>query len=406
MLHVVFVVPFGLETSLRFVRAAMKLPHVRLGVISQEPLDRLPEDVREGIAAFEQVRSAMQTDQLVDAVRTIARRTEGRVDRLLGILEQLQEPLGEAREILGIRGMDLGEAKNFRDKARMKSILRENGVPCARHCLASTPGEALAFAHDCLPLVVKPPAGAGARNTMRMNEREELEGYLRAVQVTAEEPLLLEEFIVGREHSFDTVTVGGKHVFHSISHYHPTPLEVIEDPWRQWCVLLPREIGGPEYDDIRAAGRRTLDVLGMHTGLSHMEWFRRPDGSLAISEVGARPPGAQFTSLMSHAHDLDFYAAWARLMVFETFDPPPRRHAVGAVFLRGHGGRRVARVNGLDDAQRELGALVVEAKLPRPGQPKAQDYEGEGYVILRHAETAVVEHALHRVLELIQVDLE
>ena len=60
----------------------------------------------------------------------------------------------------------------------------------------------------------------------------------------------------------------------------------------------------------------------MFTGLSHMEWFRRGDGSIAISEVGARPPGAQFTTLLSFAHDLDFYRAWAELMVHETFTPP------------------------------------------------------------------------------------
>jgi len=406
MLHVLFVAPFGMETTLRFLRAAADLPGVRLGVISQEPPERFPEDVREKIHGFARVQSAMQASELAEAVRAVARDWDARIDRLIGILEQLQEPLAEVREDLGIRGMDRREARNFRDKAVMKDELREHGLPCARHYLATTPDAALAFTDECLPLVVKPPAGAGARNTMRVNAREDLEDYLRSVPVTADDPLLLEEFIVGREHSFDTVTLHGQHVFHSISRYYPTPLEVMEQPWLQWCVVLPREIDGPEYDDIRIAGFRALDVLGMHTGMTHMEWFRRPDGSIALSEVAARPPGAQFTSLISWAHDLDFYAAWARLSIFETFEPPARTHAVGAVFLRGQGGRRVTRVHGLDEAQEEMGELVVQAKLPHPGQPKASDYEGEGYVILRHPNTDSLEHALRRVLELIRVDLE
>ena len=33
--------------------------------------------------------------------------------------------------------------------------------------------------------------------------------------------------------------------------------------------------------------------LGLQTGMTHMEWFGRPDGSIAIGEIGARPPGAQ-----------------------------------------------------------------------------------------------------------------
>ena len=61
-----------------------------------------------------------------------------------------------------------------------------------------------------------------------------------------------------------------------------------------------------------------------------MEWFRRPDGSVAVSEVGARPPGAQITSMLCYAHDFDLYSAWAALMMDGSFDPP--RAEVG----RGH----------------------------------------------------------------------
>jgi len=61
-----------------------------------------------------------------------------------------------------IRGMDASEARNFRDKSRMKDVLYAHGIPCARHRLAANSREALAFAEECgFPLVLKPPAGAG-----------------------------------------------------------------------------------------------------------------------------------------------------------------------------------------------------------------------------------------------------
>src|SRR6185369_14190103 len=113
---------------------------------------------------------------------------------------------------------------------------------------------------------------------------------------------LLEEFVKGDEHSFDSVCIGGELRWHSITRYLPGPLEVLQNPWIQWCVLLPREVDDPRYDPIRKEAARALKALGMTTGLSHMEWFRREDGSVAISEVGARPPGAQITTLMSYAH--------------------------------------------------------------------------------------------------------
>ena len=122
----------------------------------------------------------------------------------------------------------------------------------------------------------------------------------------------------------------------------------------------------------------------MDSGISHMEWFRRPDGTLAISEVAARPPGAQFTSLLSYAHDFDFYKGWSDLLVHGRFEVPERKYSCGAVYLRGQGDGRVQGLEGLQAAQEELGDLVVEARLPRRGQPKASSYEGEGFVILRH----------------------
>jgi hypothetical protein len=36
----------------------------------------------------------------------------------------------------------------------------------------------------------------------------------------------------------------------------PSPLEVMENPWIQWCVLLPRHIDSPEYASIRDVGFR------------------------------------------------------------------------------------------------------------------------------------------------------
>jgi biotin carboxylase len=302
--------------------------------------------------------------------------------------------------------MQVEPAHNFRDKSRMKTLLRDHDLPCARHQLVTNDADAWAFAAQVgYPLVMKPPAGAGARNTFRVDGDDALRRALQALPPTAANPALLEEFIVGQEHSFDSVFVGGQLIWQSISRYFPTPLEVLRNPWIQWVVVLPREIDTPEFEDIRRTATRALQVLGMRTGLSHMEWFRRRDGSVAISEVAARPPGAQFTTLMSYAHDTDMYRAWAHLMVHEEFVPPARPYAAGAAFLRGQGEGRVRAIHGLDRARRELAPLVVEAKLPREGQSPTGTYEGEGYVIVRHPETAVVEEALRRLVSVIRVEL-
>jgi len=136
-----------------------------------------------------------------------------------------------------------------------------------------------------------------------------------------------------------------------------------------------------------------------------MEWFRRPDGSVAISEVGARPPGAQISSMLGYVHDVDFYRVWAELVLLGTFNPPERQYAAGTAYLRGQGRGRVRAVHGVDELQQEIGHLVVEARLPEIGQPASASYEGEGFVIVRDSSTEVVRDALNRIISGIRVEL-
>jgi hypothetical protein len=406
MRNVVFAAPFLLEATLRFVRAAANLPGVRLALLTQEPLERVPADVRDRLHAHWRVADGLDPDQIEAGVVGLARGM-GNVHRLVGTLEQMQVALGTVRRRLGIEGMDDAAAENFRDKGRMKDVLRAAGVPCARHRKVATLDEGRAFARETgFPLVVKPPAGAGAKATFRVDSMEELDGALRVAAPGAGREAQVEEFVVGEESSFDTVTLGRRHVWHSLSHYRPTPLEVLRTPWIQWCVFIPREVDHPRYDDVRRIAFRALDALGMTSGVSHLEWFRRRDGSIAVSEVGGRPPGAQFCTLVSYANDFDFYAAWARATVFDEFTPPERKYACGAAYLRAQGPEsgRVAALHGLEEARRELGPLVVEARLPRIGQTPSGSYEGEGHVILRHPETEVVERALRRLVTLVRVE--
>lgn len=402
-MFVVFAAPMLSENAMRMVEAAASLVGVRLGVITHEPAEQLRH--LHGTVAHWRVQNILEADQLVWATRELAFR-HGPVERLFGAYEQLQVPLAQARETLGLPGLSVEAATNFRDKARMKTLLRANGLPCARHRLAPSVDDAAAFAEASgFPVVVKPPAGAGAQQTYRVENLDQLRRALAVQPPSPEHPVLLEEFVQGQEHSFETISIDGAPVWHSLTQYYPTPLHVLENPWIQWCLVLPREVDAPAYDDIRSAARRALGVLGMSTGLTHMEWFRRPDGSIAISEVAARPPGAQITTLMSRAHDIDMVQAWARVMIYREFAPPERRYAAGAAFLRGQGDGTVRAVHGWDVVQRELRELITDVKLPELGTASASSYEGEGFVIVRHPETRVVEEAVQRIVSLMRIEL-
>lgn len=408
MTNVVFVAPYFLEATTRFVTAVAGVPGVRLGVVTGAPLEAVPAQLRGALYGHYRVDDPMSADQLTVAVRHVAGQLGSPAEsvRLLGTLEQLQVPLGEVRDRLGIDGMGAAVARNFRDKARMKEVLRAAGLPCARHALVASEADARAFvAQVGLPIVFKPQAGAAAVATSRVTRPDELEAVLAAARPSSASPWVAEEFVTGRERSFETVSVGGVPVWDSQTRYEPPPLTVLENGWIQWTVLLPREVDTDEVRAIRPYAHKALAALGMGTGISHMEWFRRPDGSVAIGEVAARPPGAQIIALNGYAHDVSFIDRWARLAVDGRFEPLERKYAAGVAFFRAQGtGGRVARVHGVDEAQRAVGPLVVEAKLPLPGQARSTSYEGEGFAIVRHPDTDVVERALRTLVGTIRVE--
>jgi hypothetical protein len=92
-------------------------------------------------------------------------------------------------------------------------------------------------------------------------------------------------------------------------------------------------------------------------------------------------------------------------MVHGSFAPPERSWSVGTVFLRGQGRGHVLAVHGLDRLPPEVGSLVVESRLPEPGQLSSDSYEGDGYVILRHPDTAVVADAMRHLVTGVRVEL-
>lgn len=399
--NVIFVAPFPIETTMRFVRATAKLDDVRLLGVCHSPPEgddaRLFHDVV-------RVTRPLDLQDVLEGVEVLRRR-HGQPHRLIGILEPMMVQLAEARARFGIEGTRPEVADLFRDKARMKDALRAAGLPVAKHCLVTSEADARGFAEQVgFPMVLKPPAGMGAKATFRVSS---LDALLRAVvgmRVSPSSPVLAEEMLRGREHSFETITISGKPRAWSISDYLPSCLEVVENAWIQWATILPREVGGPVHEKARAMGFAAIEALGLDSGMTHMEWFEKEDGSLAIGEIAQRPPGANLTRMTGLAHDIDAYRAWARAVVDNELDAPwPRKYAVGCAYLRGMGQGRVVNVTGVHEAHEAVGKWVMEAKLPTLGATKADSYEGDGYVVVRHESTDAVRAMIKKIIETVKV---
>ena len=105
MVAAAFVAPYLMEATARFVADAAALPGVRLGLITCDPLESVPPMLRDRLAGHWRVDNALDPRQIAEAVSGLGRQM-GRVERLVGALEQLQVPLAQVREAMGIEGMD------------------------------------------------------------------------------------------------------------------------------------------------------------------------------------------------------------------------------------------------------------------------------------------------------------
>ena len=399
--NVVFVAPFPAETTMRFVRAVKRLPDVRLLGVVQTPPGGSDGDVYDDVV---RVTEPLSYADIRDGVEVLQRR-HGKIFRIVGILEAIMVQMAQARAHFGVEGTRPETAELFRDKSQMKVALAKGGLPVAKHRLLHNEEDAREFAAPIgFPMVLKPPAGMGAKSTFRVDSEEHLLNAIRGMGVSQHSPMLAEEFLKGREFSFETVTVNGTPQVCSISHYLPSCLEVLENPWIQWSCILPRDISGPEYAAAHAMGRGAIKALGLDNGVTHMEWFQRPDESLVIGEIAQRPPGANISRMVGLAYDVDLYRAWARAVVDSEFDGPwERKYSVGCAYLRGMGRGRVAGVSGLHETHEALGKLIVEADIPAIGTPKGDGYEGDGYAIVRHPDTEVVKAAVKKIIETVKV---
>jgi hypothetical protein len=92
-------------------------------------------------------------------------------------------------------------------------------------------------------------------------------------------------------------------------------------------------------------------------------------------------------------------------MITGTLTPPRQKYAAGCAYLRGQGTGVVRQVLGYDQVNKDIGNLITDVRLPEMGSKPTGSYEGEGFVLVRHPETKVVEDALLHIVSTVRVNL-
>ena len=135
--------PHFTHHTIRVTECALGLPDVKVGLVTHDPIEGLREDLREKVAGHWRTGlwELLEPPTMAWAVSELSKR-HGPVHRLISPQEHVQGVCAAVREEMGIPGPSVEVTSNFRDKARMKDMLRAAGVPCAKSRRVCSEGDA------------------------------------------------------------------------------------------------------------------------------------------------------------------------------------------------------------------------------------------------------------------------
>ena len=366
-MHVVLIEPAFPVNQREFVRALAAVG-ARVTAIGERPVDSFDPDLKGWLHRYHQVRSVVDERAVGYLVEQIMRSEP--VDRLEATIEAHIMSTARVREALGIPGTSEHTAYLCRDKPAMKEALRQAGIPCAQSTGATSADAVWDFARRVgYPLILKPPAGAGASGTIKVDNDQQLAAALPGTGVERGQALAVEEFIEGHEGFYDTICINGRVVHDFACHYYPGVLEAMRTRWISPQFICTNRVDQDGYDEIREMGRRVVEALGIGTSATHMEWFYGPKG-LKFSEIGCRPPGVRAWDLYAKANDIDIYREWAMAVVHGRPGARcSRRYSAGIIALRPSQDGVISGYAGLDVMQQRYGQWVMDHHLPPEGTP-------------------------------------
>ncbi len=157
-----------------------------------------------------------------------------------------------------------------------------------------------------------------------------------------------------------------------VTHYYPNVLEAMRTRWISPQFIATNRIDSASgYDEVKAMGRKVIELLGIETSATHMEWFFGPKG-LKFSEIGCRPPGVRAWDLYNVGNDMDLYREWAMTICHgRPSQRPSRRLSAGIIALRPSQDGRISGYEGLEAIGKSFGQHIIDAHTPPPGTQHA-----------------------------------
>lgn len=358
--------------------------------VGDTSVDQLPDVAREVLTHYIRVDWANHDA----ALQTIMTGLRG---RHVDLVETLWEPTvllaARLREAIGVPGTSVAQAVAFRDKERMKELVATAGLRVPHSARCTTRAQCHEAAERIgYPLIVKPIDGAGSLDTYRVIDSRDLDTAVDRLGHIAE--VSVEEFVDGEEFTYDTICAAGEVCWETICEYRPRPLVGKQVEWISQQCIAHRDVDAPGLVGGRRLGQAVIAAFGLHSGFTHMEWYRTWDGEVVFGEIGGRSPGGGLVHLANWVADADLFTGWAEAVCHGRLSANwERMYNVGQVIKRAQGSGNISHIDGLGRLYEQFGAHIVNVDLLAVGQPRRDWHQvvvSDGVVVVRHPDLDAV----------------
>lgn len=226
---------------------------------------------------------------LVETARNI--QTRNGLDAVLTIGTDFSVPVAQIAEACTLPGISVEAALNASRKDRMRHLLKDAGFPVPNFAVIDKE-RSLESLEEALrplryPLVSKPSNNMGARGVRELHSPADLpEALAESRSYSRNGPVLIEEKIIGREYSLDSLLHKGQ--FHPMGiarRYIDYPPYFIERGHS-----FPSDLSREQEDEMFQTLHRAALLLGIHSGAAKGDIFFTDDGPV-IGEIAARLSG-------------------------------------------------------------------------------------------------------------------
>ncbi|NTW72663.1 MAG: carboxylate--amine ligase [Eubacteriaceae bacterium] len=317
--------------------------------LGSEPYDTLSDTLKNSLTEYYKVENMEDYNEMLRACGYFAFKY-GRISRIESHNEYWLETDAALRTDFNVYGIKDDEIHKIKLKSKMKEVFQTAGIPVAKGRIIMDMDDALRLIEEIgYPVCAKPDNGVGAAYTYKIDNLEDLKFFYGTKPNV---PYIMEEFITGEIHTFDGITDrNGDIVFFSSFIFDKGVMEIVNEDL-DICYFSVRELAA----DLVDYGTRTVKAFGIKERFFHLEYFRKPDGSLVALEVNIRPPGGLSVDMFNFSNDADLYSQYAKLIAHGKFDAEFKRP-----YFCAYAGRKTNKnyQHSIQDILNKYGSLIV-----------------------------------------------